>query len=94
MLALTIKESFWDRGDFPEVVNNGSDYIVLKDPWVNGTLAAPFDKRMYFVWAIVGKRELIRHRDSVLFDPQRRCRWNERLVPRRFRRKALVGWFT
>ena len=50
MLVLNIKESFWDRGDFPEVVNNGSDYIVLTDPWVNGTLAAPFDKRVYYFW--------------------------------------------
>jgi len=49
MLVLTIKESFWDRGDFPQVVSNGSDYIVLKDPWVNGTLAAPFDKPFYLI---------------------------------------------
>lgn len=56
MLALSIKESFWDRGDFPEVVNNGSDYIVLKDPWVNGTLAAPFDKRAYYFLAVLGNR--------------------------------------
>ena len=60
MLALTIKESFWDRGDFPEVVNNGSDYIVLKDPWVNGTLAAPFDKRKYLFWAVPNREKLRR----------------------------------
>jgi hypothetical protein len=59
MLALTIKESFWDRGDFPQVVNNGSDYIVLKDPWVNGTLAAPFDKRKYSLLTVVGGREVM-----------------------------------
>ena len=81
MLALSIKESFWDRGDFPQVVNNGSDYIVLKDPWVNGTLAAPFDKRTYSFLAVLDKQKLRRHWDSVLFDPQRRCWWNEWLVP-------------
>ena len=55
MLALSIKESFWDRGDFPEVVNNGSDYIALKNPWVNGTLAAPFDKRTCSFFGCAGK---------------------------------------
>lgn len=53
MLVLTIRESFWDRGDFPEVINNGSDYIALNNVWVNGTQAAPFDKRtwlFFFGW--------------------------------------------
>jgi hypothetical protein len=81
MLALTIKESFWDRGDYPQVVNNGSDYIVLSDPWVNGTIAAPFDKRTYFFLVALSRWKLTRHRDSLLFDSQCRCWWNERLVP-------------
>ena len=69
MLALNIKESFWDRGDYPQVVNNGSDYIVLTDPWVNGTMAAPFDKRTYLFLVVLGGQELTRCGDSLLFDP-------------------------
>ena len=46
-MALNINKSFWQRGDFPQVVSNGSDYIALKNPWANGSPAAPFDKRTY-----------------------------------------------
>ena len=46
MLSLSINQPFWDRGDFPQVINNGSEYIALNNPWVNGTRAAPFDQRM------------------------------------------------
>ncbi|KAG6840780.1 hypothetical protein C0991_004385 [Blastosporella zonata] len=38
------KQSFWERGDFPPVVQNGSQSIILNNPWVNGTTAAPFDE--------------------------------------------------
>ena len=47
MMALNINKPFWERGDFPQVVSNGSDYIALKNPWANGSPAAPFDKRTY-----------------------------------------------
>lgn len=46
MLELNINEAFWDRGDFPAVVQNGSEVVALENPWVNGTNAAPFDQRM------------------------------------------------
>jgi hypothetical protein len=46
-LFLEIKESFWDRGDFPAVVQNGSEVVGLQNPWINGTKAAPFDQRMF-----------------------------------------------
>lgn len=46
-MVLDINRSFWDRGEFPQVINNGSDFIALRNPWTNGTLAAPFDKRTY-----------------------------------------------
>ncbi|KAF8996472.1 concanavalin A-like lectin/glucanase [Hymenopellis radicata] len=45
MFETKIKQSFWDRGEFPPVILNGSESIVLEDPWVNGTKAAPFDQR-------------------------------------------------
>lgn len=38
------KQSFWDRGDFPPVIQNGSQTVILDNPWVNGTKAAPFDQ--------------------------------------------------
>ena len=58
MMALTVNKSFWDRGDFPQVFNNGSEYIALTDPWTNGTLAAPFDKRPFFFFAHAGWMEV------------------------------------
>ncbi|KAJ3709737.1 glycoside hydrolase family 16 protein [Lentinula guzmanii] len=39
-LELNINEAFWDRGDFPAVVQNGSEVVALQDPWINGTKAA------------------------------------------------------
>jgi len=49
MLNLKINEPFWKRGDFPGVVQNGSETIILTDPWVNGTQAAPFDQSFYLI---------------------------------------------
>lgn len=45
MLMLKLDKPFWDRGDFPPVVQNGSQTVILNNPWVNGTKAAPFDQR-------------------------------------------------
>ncbi|KAJ3838070.1 GH16 beta-1,3-glucan recognition protein [Lentinula raphanica] len=49
MLELNINEAFWDRGDFPAVVQNGSEVVALQNPWINGTKAAPFDQRFYLI---------------------------------------------
>jgi hypothetical protein len=49
MLDLDINESFWDRGDFPAVVQNGSEVVALQNPWINGTNIAPFDQRFYLI---------------------------------------------
>jgi beta-glucanase (GH16 family) len=50
MLEVNVgKQSFWDRGDFPSVVQNGSDSVVLQNPWVNGSSAAPFDQKFYLI---------------------------------------------
>ncbi|KII90396.1 glycoside hydrolase family 16 protein [Plicaturopsis crispa FD-325 SS-3] len=48
-LSLRFNEPFFDRGDFPAVVQNGTDSIVLENPWVNGTNAAPFDQPFYLI---------------------------------------------
>jgi len=42
-----VQESFWDRGDFPQIVQNGSEAVILNNPWVNGTQPAPFDQRVF-----------------------------------------------
>ncbi|KAG9225654.1 hypothetical protein CCMSSC00406_0007511 [Pleurotus cornucopiae] len=49
MLEIAINTPFFDRGDFPPVVQNGSSTIVLQNPWINGTKAAPFDQRFYLI---------------------------------------------
>ncbi|KAF8063423.1 GH16 beta-1,3-glucan recognition protein [Lyophyllum atratum] len=43
------KQSFWERGDFPSVVQNGSQTVILDNPWINGTTAAPFDQSFYLI---------------------------------------------
>jgi len=49
MMEITINEAFWDRGDFPATVQNGSEIVPLENPWINGTKAAPFDERFYLI---------------------------------------------
>ena len=44
MLDLTMNIPFFQRGDFPGVVQNGSEAIILENPWSGGTKAAPFDQ--------------------------------------------------
>jgi len=91
-MALDINKPFWERGEFPQVIMNGSEYIALRNPWVNGSPSAPFDKRTYSLLASPDRRRLTRCWDSLLSNPERRRRWNERLVPGWFRREALGGW--
>ena len=35
---------FWNHGDFPAVVQNGTELVILDNPWINGTAATPFDQ--------------------------------------------------
>ncbi|KAF8129016.1 glycoside hydrolase family 16 protein [Boletus edulis] len=49
MLQLSFNEPFFNRGNFPPVVENGSTPIVLQNPWVNGTNATPFDQSFYLI---------------------------------------------
>ncbi|KAG2148914.1 glycoside hydrolase family 16 protein [Suillus clintonianus] len=49
MLELSFNEPFFTRGDFPSVVENGTQPIVLQNPWVNGTNATPFDQPFYLI---------------------------------------------
>ncbi|KAF9530691.1 GH16 beta-1,3-glucan recognition protein [Crepidotus variabilis] len=49
MLDLRMKKSFFEKGDFPAVVQNGTDAVILENPWVNATKMAPFDQSFYLI---------------------------------------------
>ncbi|KAH9475151.1 Beta-1,3-glucan-binding protein [Psilocybe cubensis] len=49
LLDLRINEPFFKRGDFPAVVQNGSEAVILDNPWKNGSNAAPFDQPFYLI---------------------------------------------
>ena len=38
------KQSFFERGAYPDVIFNGSSIEPLKNPWAGGNNASPFDK--------------------------------------------------
>lgn len=44
MWSMKFNEPFWNRGDFPAVVQNGTEMVILDNPWINGTAATPFDQ--------------------------------------------------
>ncbi|KAG5717215.1 Beta-1,3-glucan-binding protein [Termitomyces sp. T112] len=41
--------TFWDKGKFPATAQNKTtgSVVVVKDPWVDGGVTAPFDQRFY-----------------------------------------------
>jgi hypothetical protein len=54
MIDMRFNEPFWKRGEFPTVIQNGSNSAVLQDPWTNSpnktvTNAAPFDQDFYLI---------------------------------------------
>ncbi|THH03826.1 hypothetical protein EW145_g5982 [Phellinidium pouzarii] len=50
MLQLKFNKPFFERGDYPQTVINGSAEIPLTNPWVNaGDNAAPFDQQFYLI---------------------------------------------
>jgi len=49
MIDLHFNVPFFQRGNFPPVVQNGTDFVSLQDPWVNGAISAPFDQRFYLI---------------------------------------------
>jgi hypothetical protein len=53
MLDFRIKQSFWNLGDFPRVVQDGLEAVILGDPWANATDPAPFDQRMFATLAVI-----------------------------------------
>jgi hypothetical protein len=84
MFETKIKQSFWERGDFPTVVQNGSQSVVLDNPWVNGTKAAPFDQRECLLSPFLPPRHKTDEMLARLLpDHERRGGRDERVVPRR-----------
>jgi len=49
MYDIQFTKPFFERGNFPAVWQNGSAAVVLENPWVNGTIAAPFDQEFYLI---------------------------------------------
>lgn len=73
-----MKKSFWEFGDFPPVVRNGTGDIVLTNPWKDGSNAAPFDQRKC---EFQFSRQLLTVPDRVLSNPFPWCWGNEWVVP-------------
>ncbi|RPD53558.1 glycoside hydrolase family 16 protein [Lentinus tigrinus ALCF2SS1-7] len=49
-LYVNFNEPFFERGDFPPVVQNDTDFIATPNPWKNGTKnVAPFDQPFYLI---------------------------------------------
>lgn len=42
-------QPFFQRGEFPAVIYNGSSPSALSNPWQNGTNATPFDQEFYLI---------------------------------------------
>ncbi|KAJ2921718.1 hypothetical protein H1R20_g15380, partial [Candolleomyces eurysporus] len=49
LLDLRFNKPFFDRGEFPPAINNGSGLAQLTNPWANGTNATPFDQEFYLI---------------------------------------------
>jgi hypothetical protein len=49
---IKLTKPFRERGDFPNVVQNRSESIILENPWVNGKKAAPFDQYACFFFLL------------------------------------------
>ena len=50
-LDVRFNKPFFDRGDYPPTVFNGTQEIVLRDPWINSDShnTAPFDRPFYLL---------------------------------------------
>lgn len=50
MLDLNVKkQSFWARGQFPQVSQNGSSEVVVDNPYAGRDYAVPFDQSFYLI---------------------------------------------
>lgn len=58
MLGLKFDKPFYERGNYPGTAQNGTNQVILKDPWaISGANSAPFDKDFYLIMNVaVGGR--------------------------------------
>jgi hypothetical protein len=49
---MRFNKPFFDRGEFPSVVYNGSSLSALQNPRINGTNATPFDQDFYLIFNV------------------------------------------
>ncbi|KAE9385250.1 concanavalin A-like lectin/glucanase [Gymnopus androsaceus JB14] len=48
-MRMYAQEAIFERGNFPSVVQNGSQSQMLQNPWVNGTNMTSFDLEFYLI---------------------------------------------
>ena len=41
------QQSFFQRGNFPKTVTNGTTEVILENPWEGRPNSAPFDQQFY-----------------------------------------------
>lgn len=46
------QQSFFQRGNFPKTVINGTTEVVLKNPWEGRPNSAPFDQQFYLILSL------------------------------------------
>ncbi|CAA7271076.1 unnamed protein product [Cyclocybe aegerita] len=49
LLDMRFNKPFFQRGEFPDVIFNGSSLVALQNPWINGTNATPFDQEFFLI---------------------------------------------
>ena len=49
VVDLRFNQPFFERGNFPQVITNGTEQVVLQNPWVNRPNSAPFDQPFYLI---------------------------------------------
>ncbi|KAJ7245445.1 hypothetical protein C8J57DRAFT_1524177 [Mycena rebaudengoi] len=76
MFELKLNKPIWERGDFSYVVQNRTE----KNPWVNGTKAAPFDHCAWFL--LLSSHGTVYYKNNIDYiprslppDPKRRGGW-------------------
>jgi len=43
------KKSLFQQGDFPQIITQGANQVVLQNPWANRGNNAPFDQPFYLI---------------------------------------------
>jgi len=49
LLEFRFNQPFFQRGDFPQIIFNGSGLAPLPNPWINGSYSTPFDQEFYLI---------------------------------------------